>query len=204
MSCPTGEKTDQSSKKNDTRNAYVRNWREKRRVVKRKAIFVHEYVQAKRGEIYAEAMKFYDELDQTYPEKIDLCKTAEFKLWRAKTTKAPTQQTATPVLNIQPSSHQSSPAEIQPSTPPEIGAEITVETPPEIGAETTVETPPEIGAETTVETPLETDEINDERIQEILSELREDPDLERIFNNLDHIFHNDEGIELDNEDFSGW
>ena len=181
MSCPTGEKTDQSSKKNDTRNAYVRNWREKTRVVKRKAIFVHEYVQAKRGEIYAEAMKFYDELDQEYPKKKDLCKTDEFKLWRAKTTKAHTHQSATPVLNIQPSSHQPSPAEIQPSTPPEIGAE------------------------TTVETPLETDEINDERIQEILSELREDPDLERIF----HNFHNDEGIELptlelDNEDFSGW
>ena len=207
-------------KRRDTRNAYVKNWRQKQRVVKRKTIFVHEYVRAKFNKVYAEAMKFYSQLDQTYPDKKDLCRTTEFRKWRENVTKkstAPTQQStheATLVLNIPLLSHPPSTVETT-STASELApSEIqqSPSTPPEIGAETIVEMPPP--------TPLETyDEINDRRIQEILAELRDDPDLNRIFDNVEPDDQIDEGVELptleqemhtdigllDNEDdFSVW
>ena len=218
-------------KRKDTRNAYVKNWRQKQRVVKRKTIFVHEYVRAKFDKVYAEAMKFYSQLDQTYPDKKDLCRTTEFRKWRENVTKkstaptqqsaheatAPTQQSAheaTLVLNIPLLSHPPSTVETT-STASELApSEIqqSASTPPEIGAETIVEMPPP--------TPLETDdEINDRRIQEILAELRDDPDLNRIFGNVEPNDQIDEGVELptleqeihtdigliDNEDgFSVW
>ena len=220
----TNEKLEQARrdmrKRRDTRNAYVKNWRQKQRVVKRKTIFVHEYVRAKFNKVYAEAMKFYSQLDQTYPDKKDLCKTTEFRKWRENVTKkstAPTQQSAheaTLVLNIPLLSHPPSTVETT-STASELApSEIqqSPSTPPEIGAETIVEMPPP--------TPLETDdEINDRRIQEILAELRDDPDLNRIFNNVEPNDQIDEGVELptleqemhtdigllDNEDdFSVW
>ena len=224
MSSLTNEKLEQARrdmlKRRDTRNAYVKNWRQKQRVVKRKTIFVHEYVRAKFNKVYAEAMKFYSQLDQTYPDKKDLCRTTEFRKWRENVTKkstAPTQQSAheaTLVLNIPLLSHPPSTVETT-STASELApSEIqqSPSTPPEIGAETIVEMPPP--------TPLETDdEINDRRIQEILAELRDDPDLNRIFNNVEPNDQIDEGVELptleqemhtdigliDNEDdFSVW
>ena len=224
MLCLTNKKIEQARrdmrKKKDTRNAYIKNWRQKQRVVKRKTIFVHEYVRAKFDKVYAEAMKFYSHLDQTYPDKKDLCKTTEFRKWRENVTKkstAPTQQSAheaTLVLNIPLLSHPPSTVETT-STASELAPsemQQSASTPPEIGAETIVEMPPP--------TPLETDdEINDRRIQEILAELRDDPDLNRIFDNVEPNDQIDEGVELptleqemhtdiehlDNEDdFSVW
>ena len=180
-------------KRREVRNAYVKNWRQKQRGVKRKTIFVHEYVQAKFHEVYAEAMKFYSQLDQTYPGKKDLCRTTEFRKWRENVTKkstAPTQQSAheaSLVLNIPLLPHPPSTVETTSTTSELAPSEIqqSPSMPPEIGAETIVEMPPP--------TPLETDdEINDRRIQEILAELRDDPDLNHIFAN-DQI---DEGVEL--------
>ena len=220
----TNEKIEQARrdmcKRKATRNAYVKNWRQKQRVVKRKTIFVHEYVRVKFDKVYAEAMKFYSQLDQTYPDKKDLCRTTEFRKWRENVTKkstAPTQQSAheaTLVLNIPLLSHPPSTVETT-STASELApSEIqqSASTPPEIGAETIVEMPPP--------TPLETDdEINDRRIQAILAELRDDPDLNRIFDNVEPNDQIDEGVELptveqeihtdmgliDNEDdFSVW
>ena len=45
-------------KRKDARNEYVKNWRQKERVLKRKMIFVHEYVRAKFNKVYTEAMNF--------------------------------------------------------------------------------------------------------------------------------------------------
>ena len=48
-----------------------------------------------------------------------------------------------------------------------------------------------------VETPLETDEqITDRRIQEIVEELRDDPDLNGIFDDFQPDNQTDEGIEV--------
>ena len=107
--------------------------------------------------------------------------------------------TANPTVEIQPETPPETTDETTPesqlATPPEIPVEIQLQplaTPPEIGAEFTVETPL-----IQVETPLETDEqITDRRIQEIIEELRDDPDLNGIFDDFQSDNQTDEGIEV--------
>ena len=265
MQSVTNEKLDQARReireRKDKRNVYVRNWRESQRIQKRKTTFVDEYVRVKFTKVYSEALNFYSSLDQLHPEKKDLCRTIEFRRWRAALThgnknnnkksttvthQAEQQRTDKMMLNIPliprsrsrpnpivetqpetpPETTDETTAESQLATPPEIPVEIQPQplaTPPETTDETTAEsqlatppeipveiqpqplaTPPEIGAEFTVEmpliqpeTPLETDEqITDRRIQEIIEELRDDPDLNGIFNDFQPNNQIDEGIEV--------
>ena len=209
----TNEKLEQARRdmreRKDKRNVYVRNWREKQRVQKRKTIFVDEYVRVKFSKVYTEAINFYSALDQIYPEKKDLCRTTEFRRWRAKLSKKSTTDTRQPehestrnmVLNIPLLPHPSSTANTvettgQTSTVSELDTPSEIQqspaTPPEIGAEIIVEMPP-----IQPQTPLETDdEITDRRIQEIIAELRDDPDLNGIFDDLEPNNQTDEGIEV--------
>ena len=221
----TVEKLEQTRReireRKDKRNVYVRDWREKQRAQKRKTVFVNQYVQAKFSKVYSEAINFYSALDQIYPDKKDLCRTTEFRSWRAKLSKKSTtdtrqsdqESTRNMVLNIPlipcPSTMRPQPTtstvETQPETTETTGEISTTSqldnpseiqqplaTPPEIGAEFTVEIPP-----IQPETPLETDEgITDRRIQEIIAELRDDPDLNGIFDDLQPNNQIDEGIEV--------
>ena len=265
MESVTNEKLDQARReireRKDKRNVYVRNWRESQRIQKRKTTFVDEYVRVKFTKVYSEALNFYSALDQLHPEKKDLCRTTEFRRWRAAlshdnknnnkksttvTHQAEQQRTDKMMLNIPliprsrsrpnpivetqpetpPETTDETIAESQLATPPEIPVEIqpqSLATPPETTDETTAEsqlatppeipveiqpqslaTPPEIGAEFTVEmpliqpeTPLETDEqITDRRIQEIIEELRDDPDLNGILDDFQPNNQTDEGIEV--------
>ena len=90
----------------------------------------------------------------------------------------------------------------QPSTPPEIPSS-QPSTPPEIPTHQP-STVPEIGAEFTVEMPpLQPESLAglngeniDQRIQEIIEELQNDPDLNGIFDNLQTTEQTDEGIGL--------
>ena len=204
------EKLDQARRdireRKDKRNSYVRNWRESQRVVKRQSIFVKEYVRSKFAEVHSEAMNFYSALDQVHPQKKDLLRTQEFRSWRAtfnnnnkKKSTAVTRQTVQqPIDNMIlkiPLLPLSSSTPLQASV-----VEPTVQSQPEIPPETVdmttaelqLATPPEIGAETTVEMPIEMPhdfEITDRRIQEIITELNNDPDL-------NSSFQIDEGIEV--------
>ena len=217
----TNEKLDQARRdireRKDKRNVYVRDWREKQRVQKRKTIFVDEYVRVKFSKVYSEAINFYSALDQIYPEKKDLCRTTEFRSWRAKLskkdkksttdTRQPEQEsTRNMVLNIpllpHPSTTRSQSTANTVETTGETSTVSQLDTPSEI--QQPLATPPEIGAEFIVEmppiqpeTPLETDEeITDRRIQEIIAELRDDPDLNGIFDDLQPNNQTDEGIEV--------
>ena len=158
------------------------------------------------AEVHSEAMNFYSALDQVHPEKKDLLRTPEFRSWRAtfnnnneKKTTAVTRQTVQqPIDNMIlkiPLLPLSSATPLQASV-----VEPTVQSQPEIPPETVdmttaelqLDTPPEIGAETTVEMPIEMPhdfEITDSRIQEIIAELNNDPDL-------NSNFQIDEGIEV--------
>ena len=202
----------------DQRNAYVKNWRKTIRKQKRVCYFVEEYVREKYHSVYSEALKFYTALDVLYPQKNDLRKTVEFRRWKqvladgndsetpvippdeadqnqSHSIDEPDQQRGdNMVLRIpllpQPSSSQTSPSENLSETP--------IETPPEIPPPRPL-TPPEVGAEVTVEMPplglLAGPENIDQRIQEIIEELQNDPDLEGIFDNLQSSGQVDEGIE---------
>ena len=41
-----------------------------------------EYIQFKYHDVYKEALEFYNSLNQKYPDKYDLRKTAEFKVFK--------------------------------------------------------------------------------------------------------------------------
>ena len=182
--------------KKDKRNVYVRDWREKQRTQKRKAAFVDEYVRVKYRDVYSEAINFYTTLNQTYPRKRNLCKTSEFQTWRVevhkKDKKSTAQQETTRnmVLSIPLMSHSPPTANTETSTTAEIQQPLA--TPPGIGAELTIDMPP-----MQPETPLETDDqMTDRRIQEIIAELRDDPDLNGVFNDIETNNQSDEGIEV--------
>ena len=221
----TNEKLEQVRRemreRKDKRNVYVRDWREKQRAQKRKTVFVDEYVRVKYSKVYSEAINFYTALDQIYPGKRNLCKTTEFQSWRVKVhnkdkkstadTRQPQQEsTRNMVLNIpliplpstMPPQPTTNTVETQTETTGETSTTSQLDTPSEI--QQPLATPLGIGAELTIEippiqpeTPLETDEeITDRRIQEIIAELRDDPDLNRIFDDLETNNQTDEGIEV--------
>ena len=206
----------------DRRNTYVKNWRQITRRQKRVSCFVEEYVREKFHSVYSEALNFYTALDVLYPKKIDLRKTKEFRRW--KKALADGNDSETPVIppdeagqNQACSSHSIDKPEQQrgdnmvlkipllpqpslPQTSPsENSSEISIETPPPRPL-----TPPEVGAEFTVEMPplesLAEPENIDQRIQEIIEELQNDPDLEGIFDNLQPPEQVDEGIEVADDD----
>ena len=161
----------------DKRNIYVRNWRESQRIQKRKNIFMEEYVRVKFTEVYSEALNFYSTLDQIYPQKKDLCRTQEFRSWRAalnhgnknnkkKSTAVTRQAVQQPTDNMMlkipllprllttPLQASVEPTvEIQSPTPPEMPVEIQSQqlaTPPEMPVEIQPQqlaTPPEMPVE---------------------------------------------------------
>ena len=190
----------------DRRNTYVKKWRQTVRRQRRASNFVEEYVREKYGNIYDEAMSLYKTLDAAYPRKNDLRKTNEFRKWKKglknhntseTPSNKPTQnQTATTPVNHEPAQEQPDENIICRTSPqPPSPQAAPTETPAEI-ATPQVLTPSEIGAEVVVEIPSLIDPENmEQRIEEILQELRNDPDLEGIFNNLP--FNVDEGFEDD-------
>ena len=193
----TKEKIDKAKhemrERRDKRNVYVRDWREKQRKQKRKIAFVDEYVRVKYRDVYSEAINFYTALDQAYPRKRNLCKTSEFQSWRVEVHKkdkkstAQQEKTRNMALSIPLIPHSPPTPNTETSTTAEIQQPLA--TPPGIGAELTIDMPPE--------TPLETDDqMTDRRIQEIIAELRDDPDLNGIFDDIETNNQSDEGIEV--------
>ena len=197
----TVEKLDQARheirERKDRRNAYVKTWRQSRRIQRRKTIFVEEYVRAKFAEVYSEAIDYYSTLDQIHPKKIDLCKTREFRAWRASLNhKEKSTEVQQPidnmVLNIPLLPH----IPVTPAQAMQASVEPTAQPQPE-----TVDTPPEIGAQCTVEMSIETPQdfdITDSRIREIVAELQDDPALRGILDDFPSNNQIDEGIEVPN------
>ena len=52
----------------------------------RQVLLMNEYIQYKYFDIYAEAAGFYNQLNEKYPTKYDLRKTAEFRRWKMEVT----------------------------------------------------------------------------------------------------------------------
>ena len=72
---------------------YKKEKRRENRSKVRQALFVSEYVFYKQFEIYQEAAKLYNEINQLYPRKPDLRKTEEFRVWRNSITGKPNIRT---------------------------------------------------------------------------------------------------------------
>ena len=146
-----------------------------------------KYVKEKYQNIYTEAVNFYTTLNGLYPKKNDLRKTKEFREWKkakpdnnreTSTTSKTANQAAQDQTNVNSRIDQAVlqtnnftlriPLIPQSSIPQ---AEISPQE-LEIGAEYTVETQP---------LQAELQGITDQRIQEIIEELQNDPDLDGYF-----------------------
>ena len=124
-------------------------------------MFVQEYIEEKYRGIYDEAINFYNMLNGLHPTKNDLRKTKEFKKWKKSKPTNPESSTATTTT-----------ATISQDNPESSTATTTTATTSQDPAQVTVEVLP----------PLQT---TDQRITEILQDLRNDPDLDAIFNEIE-------------------
>ena len=71
-----------------SRMMYKRNWRQIEKKRKRRNAFITEYTKIKYGNLYHEALCFYNALTGMYPNKVDVKKTKEFKSWQEAITNA--------------------------------------------------------------------------------------------------------------------
>ena len=132
---------------------------------RRKDSFGMEYVRTKYPKIYGEALEFYEKIRKEYPRKYDLRKTIEFSQWKREQEKE------------QPLEPQA------PKTPPADNLQLSVplwDTSTLTSAQNLETVAQEVLGEGTIYPSLQ-DEISSELIEEVLTELREDPDLKDIF-----------------------
>ena len=189
-------------KRKDERNAQVRIWRQNQKMEKRVSVIVQEYVKEKYQNIYTEAVNFYATLSGLYPKKNDLRKTKEFREWKkakpGNNRETSTTATTANQTNANSTTTSNQAAQDQTNANSRIDQAVqqtnnfTLRIPlipqPSIPQAEISPQELEIGAEYTVETPplqAEMQGITDQRIQEIIEELRNDPDLNGIFNDID-------------------
>ena len=88
------------------KNARRREQRKHHRTEERQALFLKDYIEHKYADIHAEAVRFYDHLNQLYPTKQDLRKTIQYRSWKMTSIQ-------TRVV------HEDQPSSEQPETPGE-------------------------------------------------------------------------------------
>ena len=162
-------------KTKDKRNAYVKAWRLSKKLKHRQSVFVHEYVEEKYQSIHVEAVNFYNMLNGLYPKKNDLRKTKEFRRLKKNKPTNPESSSTTTTTTATISQAAQDPAEQQNNNSTIPQAEI-VQQKVETGVQITVEVPPLLTDPQT---------ITDQRIAEIIQDLRSDPDMEDILNNIE-------------------
>ena len=60
----------------------ARQWRATKREKRRFNIVLSDFTKTKFGNVYSEAKEFFESLNEKYPNKHDLTKTKEYKLWK--------------------------------------------------------------------------------------------------------------------------
>ena len=171
------------------RNTYVKTWRRCKKFEKRQALFVQEYVEEKYRAIYDEVMEFYNALNGLYPTKYDLRKTNEFRKWKkaisGPSAKKSQDNSGPSSTNSQDNSgpsatnSQDNPELIATNSQDNSGPSATNNQDSQDNPESTATT-----SQVSVEVlpPLQ---VTDQCITQILQELREDPDLNTIFNEIE-------------------
>ena len=136
---------------------------ENRRKVKKegkKSIVCMQYIGIKYPKIYAEACKLHDYISAVYPGKRDLTRTPEFK--RCTEDESVKNSMLQPMLQI-------------PLMPKQIHSTLTTTTSKEM---------PQTQSNQTEEIPPVID-VDDQEIQKMIAELRQDPDLTSIFKDFE-------------------
>ena len=176
-------------KEKTKRNTYVKTWRRCKKFEKRQALFVQEYVEEKYRAIYDEVMEFYNALNGLYPTKYDLRKTNEFRKWKkaisGPSAKKSQDNSGPSATNSQDNSGPSAtnshdnPESIATNSQDNSGPSATNNQDSQDNPESTATTS-QVGVE--VLPPLQ---VTDQCITQILQELRDDPDLNTIFNEIE-------------------
>ena len=133
---------------------------ERRRVAKqegKKAIFCMRYVLARYPDIHGEACEFFNIVSEKYPGKRDLCRTHEFMQLRGEQALVKNTMLE-PQLEIRLMSNN---PVVKPTNHPTTTQEEEEEIPPVI------------------------DGMESEEIERIIDELRQDPDLASVFDDID-------------------
>ena len=156
--------TEMATEKSKTkRNTYVQTWRRCKRYERRQALFVQEYVETKYRAIYDEVMEFYESVNVSYPTKYDLRKTGEFKKWKKSISGQPKKKSS----SAKKTEHNSGPAASQDNSGQAASQDNS-------GPAVTVEVLPLLPAQ-----------LTDQNLSDILQELRNDPELNTIFNEVE-------------------
>ena len=201
--------------------------RKNRQHEKRKNALIVDYVQYKYANVYAEAFQLYQRLNDCHPQKTDLRKTEEYRVWKSEMSpQEPTNcesqasspskyqdslqlkipirryrtvkhsQTAT-TQTVSPASEESTQETPQTATTQTVSPaseESTQETPQTATTQTVSAASEESAQESpaTVETahvevlqPTLVDELPPDLVDQIIGQLREDPDLKDIFDYMD-------------------
>ena len=183
--------------------------------------FVADYFQHKHSSIYSEAKQFYEKLRHRYPSKRNLKKTDEYKVWKinhnssnAQSSEQPTPSSPEhgytdnlelriPLMNndsIQ-KNPASNPETIQTLTEEEIHPSNPASNPETIETRIEEEIHPSNPASNpeTIETRIEeeihptlTGELDTNIMDEIIADLRSDPDINRFMVELEHEMYFEE------------
>ena len=207
-----------------SRMEYKKKWRQTEKNRKRCNAFITEYTKIKYGNVYHEASTFYNALSELYPNKRDLQKTKEYRDWKKELeNQEPSiigQKVLEPSIIVQHlyTDVTLDESEANPNSDAE-SQNMNDESESKSGSDTESDT--ENNQNTyrdnmVLEIPLERhlpttnpvipappsppfgdyEVFTDERLQEIVEELRDDPELMNIFGQGENDNEKDEGVEL--------
>ena len=201
--------TEMATQKSKTkRNTYIQTWRRCKRYERRQALFVQEYVETKYRAIYDEVMEFYESVNVSYPTKYDLRKTGEFKKWKksisgqqkkksssAKKTEHNSGPAASQDNSGQAASQDNSgPAASQDNSGPAASQDNSGQAASQDNSGPAASqdnsgpaaSQDNSGPAVTVEVlPLLPPQLTDQNLSDILQELRNDPELNTILNEIE-------------------
>ena len=164
-----------TQKSRTKRNTYVQTWRRCKRYERRQAAFVQEYVETKYRAINDEAMEFYKSLNVSYPKKYDLRKTYEFKKWKKTILGQPKKKSSGPVA----SQDNSGPVASQDNSGPVASQDNSGPVASQDNSGSVASQDNSVTVE--VLPPL----LTDQNINQILEDLRNDPELNTIMNEIE-------------------
>ena len=180
--------TEMATQKSKTkRNTYVQTWRRCKRYERRQALFVQEYVETKYRAIYDEVMEFYESVNVSYPTKYDLRKTGEFKKWKKSISGQPKKKSS----SAKKTEHNSGPAASQDNSgqaasQDNSGPAASQDNSGQAASQDNSGPAASQDNSVTVEVlpPLPA-QLTDQNLSDILQELRNDPELNTIFNEVE-------------------
>ena len=188
-----------TQKSKTKRNTYVQAWRRGKRYERRQALFVQEYVETKYRAIYDEVMEFYESVKASYPTKYDLRKTVEFKKWKKSISGEPKKKSS----SAKKTEHNSGPAASQDNSGQAASQDNSGQAASQDNSGPAASqgnsgpaasqdnsgpaaSQDNSGPAVTVEVlPLLPPQLTDQNLSDILQELRNDPELNTILNEIE-------------------